>query len=183
MRINISGISIQCLPGRLSNQPSIDALIVFATTWLKPFGEQAEEIHAIGGNRLRGACAHAAPLTLGRIARTKSFGLPNRDLIHCVVASADRPTPTKQLVAKCLRDAFHLAEEVGHRSIAISPVCKASANGGYGDPVTILSALDELSGGNNRLDLVRIIVADDLSYESYSQDVIREVSRLQHLAV
>jgi O-acetyl-ADP-ribose deacetylase (regulator of RNase III) len=183
MHTNFNGMTIHCLPGALTNQPGIDALIVFADTWLRPIGEQAERIHAIGGSVLRGACADAAPLTLGKIAKTNSCGLPNRALFHCVVASLDRPEPTDELIGHCYRQALHRANEAGHRSVAFAPSpVQQGGDEDRGKFSAILSALDDLPTEQRHIDLVRIIVTDGLSYKSYARDVAREVSRRQRVA-
>ncbi|MGF7007034.1 macro domain-containing protein [Aminobacter sp. BE322] len=176
MRIHLDGLTIQCLSGSLAEQANIDGLIVFVDTWLQPYGTEAERIHEAGGQRLRGACAEAGPMTLGKLAVTAGFGVPADRLINCVVASLDSPHPGDELIRRCTLEGFRKADGLGLRSVALSPLGSLSNDEASGCPA-ILQAVAEMPGQAHHLDLVRIIVPDDQSRDDVSMMIVREASR------
>lgn len=179
MRIHLEGLTIQCIPGSLVEQSSIDGLIVFANTWLKPHGASAEQVHEAGGQRVIGACAESGPATLGNVVVTEAFGVPADKLFHCVVVSADNLNPSSDLVRNCILEAARQADELGLRSLALSPLGSFSGDdnaAGHG----ILQAVATLPGRSRHLNLVRVIVPPERAHEDVSMMIVREASRLRN---
>ncbi|MEX0953616.1 MAG: macro domain-containing protein [Rhizobiaceae bacterium] len=179
MRIHLDGVTIQCLPGSLAAQASIDGLVVFVDTWLRPYGMQAEEVHNTGGQRLRSDCAEAGPLTLGKVATIGGYGLLADKLLNCIVASHDRPHPNCLLVYQCTLDALRQADELGLHSVAISPFGDFSEEAEGSLDLAILSAVGAMAGQARHLHLIRMCVPEDQPYDAVSMWIIREASRLR----
>lgn len=179
MRIHLDGLTIQCLPGSLAEQANIDGLIVFVDTWLKPHGPQSARVHESGGQRLRGACAEAGPLTLGKVAVTRGCGVSADWLLHCVIASPDIPHPRVELVRNSVSEALRQADDLNLRSVALSPLGETAGDEEAGPWGAILPPVAALPGSSQHLNLVRIIVPPDQPYDDLSMMIVREAARLR----
>lgn len=178
MRIHLDGLTIQCLPGSLAHQANIDALILFVDTWLRPYGAQAEIAHDAGGHQMKGVCAEAAPMSLGRVAVTRGFGVPADNVLNCVVASADRPHPDHKLIYRCTVDALRNADEMGYHSVAVSPIGEFQDDDASTGSA-VLDAVSAMAGTTRHLNAVRIIVSEEHPFDLVSMKMVRAASRLR----
>lgn len=175
MRINLEKITLQCLAGRLAAQTQMDALLLFADTWLQPFGIDAQETHALAGNRLRGACAHAGPMGSGCVAVTEPGSLNASAVYHAVVSSYDHPVPDHTVIEYVARQTARIMRINRHRSLALAPMrCD-----GLSPLETLTPIVRGLSAASDQGDdhlQVRIVISEDVSLDECTTALLRAVS-------
>jgi len=124
-------VTIECVQGDISNQPDVDAVVNAANAELRPGGGVAGAIHRRAGPKLEAACRPLAPIAPGTAVITAAYGLPNRNVIHCLGPVYGRDEPAAELLRACYRAALDLAEQHSLRSIAFPAI----STGIFGYPV------------------------------------------------
>lgn len=175
MRINLEKITLQCLGGRLSEQTQMDALLLFADTWLQPFGVDALDTHAVAGNRLRGACAHAGPLGSGSVAVTEPGSLNASAVYHAVVSSYDHPVPDHTVIEDVARQTGRIMRANRHRSLAFSPM-RCDGLSPLETLTPIVSGLCAVSNVDSDHLMIRIVVPEELSLDDFTTALLRSAS-------
>lgn len=113
---------LECVQGDIAHQPDIDAVVNAANAQLRPGGGVAGALHRAAGPALDRACRPLAPIRPGEAVITEAFGLPNRQVIHCLGPVYGRDEPADELLADCYRNALTLAEAYGVRSLAFPAI-------------------------------------------------------------
>ncbi|WP_444985045.1 macro domain-containing protein [Halomonas mongoliensis] len=114
--------TLECLQGDIARQPDMDAVVNAANAELRPGGGVAGALHRAAGPELDRACRPLAPIRPGEAVITEAFGLPNRQVIHCLGPVYGRDEPADELLADCYRNALTLAEAHGVRSLAFPAI-------------------------------------------------------------
>lgn len=114
--------TLECLQGDIARQPDMDAVVNAANAELRPGGGVAGALHRAAGPELDRACRPLAPIRPGEAVITEAFGLPNRQVIHCLGPVYGRDEPADELLADCYHNALTLAEAHGVRSLAFPAI-------------------------------------------------------------
>jgi O-acetyl-ADP-ribose deacetylase len=152
--------------GDITEQPDVDAVVNAANAQLTTGGGVAGAIHDAAGPGLAAECRPLAPITPGSCVVSGAHDLPNRAIVHCLGPVYGRDRPGDALLASCYREALHLADREGLRSVAFPAI----STGIFGYPPaeaadvavrTILATLPQLPA----IVLVRMVLfgADDLA--------------------
>lgn len=146
----IGGVTIECVQGNIADQPDMDAIVNAANAELRIGGGVAGAIHRAAGPGLEEECRPLAPISPGEAVITGAHNLPNRHVIHCLGPVYGVDKPSDRLLASCYRNALHLAEKNGLKSIAFPAI----SSGAFGYPFeaaarmavkTVIEELQELS--------------------------------------
>lgn len=129
--MQLGAVEVQILRGDISAQPDVDAVVNAANAELLPGGGVAGAIHRAAGPGLAAECRAFAPIRPGEAVATGAHGLPNRRVIHCLGPVYGRDEPAGALLSACYRNALHLAEDQGIRSVAFPAI----STGAFGYPV------------------------------------------------
>lgn len=103
--------------GDIANQPDLDAVVNAANAELAPGGGVAGAIHSKAGPELYQECKALAPIKPGEAVITGAYGLPNKNIVHCLGPVYGQDKPEDELLASCYRNSLQLAEENGLTSI------------------------------------------------------------------
>lgn len=164
-RLEIDGVTIECVRGDITNQPDVDAIVNAANAQLAPGGGVAGAVHRAAGPGLYEECRPLAPIRTGQAVITSGHGLPNRWCIHVLgPVYAQSPDPPGEL-ASCYREALARAEEKSIGSLATPAV----STGIFGYPVEEAAdvALHTIAAGVTQLasvKLVRFVLWDERDY-------------------
>lgn len=175
MQINLGGLTIQCMPGNLSEQSDIDALIVFADFSLRPLGRSSGQVYNAAGERLENSLLQAGPRHPGSILCTHAHSVAKGAIIHCII----KEDFTTDILRQACITAFSRVNAAGHRTLALAPL---ESNEFPSDepehPSAMLAGLDRIPAASRSIELVRIIVPEEISHAQYSIHVARAVSQL-----
>jgi len=116
------GVTIECVPGNIADQPGIDAVVNAANAQLRPGGGVAGAIHRAAGPGLEAECRPLAPIRPGQAVITGGHRLPNPYVIHCLGPVYGQDARPESLLAACYRSALALAERYGLASIAFPAI-------------------------------------------------------------
>lgn len=149
-KLELHGITLECIEGDIANQSDMDAVVNAANAELRIGGGVAGAIHRAAGPGLEDECRPLAPIEPGESVITGAHGLPNRYVIHCLGPVYGRDEPAAELLAACYRTALDTAERNAVASIAFPAI----STGAFGYPLaeaarialeTIRHALPSLS--------------------------------------
>lgn len=128
----VSGVTVECVWGDITNQPDCDACVNAANAQLAPGGGVAGAIHRKGGPGLYEECKPLAPIRTGEAVITSGHGLVNDWCIHALgPVYAESSDPAGDL-ASCYRESLARAEEKRLGSVAFPAI----STGVFGYPVT-----------------------------------------------
>lgn len=153
---------LEAVPGDITRQDDMDAVVNAANAQLLPGGGVAGAIHRAAGPKLAEACRPLAPIRPGEAVMTSAFNLPNRHVIHCLGPVYGQDQPEAQLLAQCYRRAMALATEKGLASVAF-PAISAGAFG-YPLEAALRIAADTLTSlgrSGESVPRVRMVLFDE----------------------
>ncbi|HHO48308.1 MAG TPA: macro domain-containing protein [Desulfobacteraceae bacterium] len=174
--MRISGKTIECVQGNITDQPDMEAVVNAANAELRSGGGVAGAIHRAAGPGLEAECRLLAPIRPGEAVMTTAHNLPNRHVIHCLGPVYGRDRPSDGLLASCYRNALRLADRAGIASIAFP----ALSTGAFGYPVeqaarvafrTILAELPALTAVRR----VRFVLFSQSDLETHRR-VLEEIA-------
>ncbi|MFO8193094.1 MAG: macro domain-containing protein [Bacillota bacterium] len=122
MKIEFSGVTVECVSGDIASQADIEAVVNAANAQLRPGGGVAGAIHRAAGPGLDKECRPLAPIKPGQAVITGGHNLPNRYVIHCLGPVYGVDKPEDKLLADCYRNALRLAEENAIYSITFPSI-------------------------------------------------------------
>jgi O-acetyl-ADP-ribose deacetylase (regulator of RNase III) len=159
MRRQFGAVTIECTRGDITSQDGVEAVVNAANARLEPGGGVAGAIHRAAGPGLVEEARPLGPIEPGEAVITGAHGLPNRYVIHTLGPVYGQDWPEAELLARCYRNSFALAEENGVGSIAFPAV----STGIFGYPVeeaarVALGTVLEVSGGLQHVRLVRLVL-------------------------
>lgn len=131
MKMEISGVTIECVEGDISKQPEFAAVVNAANAWLRTGSGVAGALHRAAGPGLEEEGRKFAPIRPGQAVITAGYNLPNRYVIHCLGPVYGVDEPADELLAACYRNALDLAEKNAIDSIAFP----ALSTGAFGYPI------------------------------------------------
>lgn len=137
MQREISGITIECIKGDITDQPDIDIIVNAANGQLKGGGGVDGAVNRAAGPRLVEASLKLAPIKAGEAVITPAFDLPNRHVVHCVGPVYSQSQPVAAQLASCYSTAMQLAEAHSAASIAFPAI----SAGVYGYPLAEASRI------------------------------------------
>jgi len=170
MKLEIDGVTLECVEGDITRQSSIDAVVNAANAYLKQGEGVAGAIHSAAGPKLEQACRPLAPIKPGEAVITPAFDLPNRYVVHCLGPVYGVDKPEADLLSRCYRNALQLAEKYKISSIAFPAV----STGVFGFPIdeaarvaftTVLNMIPELSSVIN----IRFVLYDAESLKVHEE--------------
>lgn len=132
-RRHLHGTVLECVRGDIARQEDLDAVVNAANAQLLPGAGVAGAIHRGAGPQLAEACRPLAPIRPGEAVITDAFNLPNRFVIHCLGPVYGRDEPSDELLAACYRNALHVADRNGVRSIGFPAI----STGVFGYPTEL----------------------------------------------
>ena len=129
--VTMAGVTVECVKGDIAAQQDMTAVVNAANAQLRTGGGVAGAIHRAAGPGLEAECRPLAPIKPGEAVITGGHSLPNRHVIHCLgpVYGVDRPEA--ELLARCYRNAFELAERHRIDSVAFPAI----STGAFGYPM------------------------------------------------
>lgn len=169
-RRKLFGVTVECVAGDIARQPDMDAVINAANAELCTGGGVAGAIHRAAGPELEVACRALAPVKPGQAVISDAFGLPNRHIIHCLGPVYGQDEPADGLLASCYRNALHIAERNGLKSVAFPAV----STGAFGYPleaaarIALKTTLDELPHLNS-VKHIRFVLFGDADLQVYAR--------------
>lgn len=165
MKVEYSGITIECVKGNIAAQPDVDAVVNAANARLAPGGGVAGAIHRAAGPGLYEECKPLATIKPGEAVITGAHNLPNDYVIHCLGPVYGVDKPEDKLLANCYKNALELAEENGIESIAFPAI----STGAFGYPlkeatnIAFRTVLDKLDNAPDlkSVKLIRFVLFSD----------------------
>lgn len=148
---------------------AVDAIVNAANQTLLGGGGVDGAIHRAAGPGLLEECRRLGGCPTGQARITKGYRLPAKWVIHTVGPvwrGGSKGEP--ELLAKCYRSAFALAEKHGLKSIAFPSI----STGAFGYPVEqacriALKETDEFTNKHPGVSKVTFVCFDDKTYEPY----------------
>lgn len=131
MKVNISGLELECIQGNIAAQNNITAVVNAANAWLRKGGGVAGALHSAAGPGLEEECRPLAPIKPGEAVITGGHNLPNRYVIHVLGPVYGRDKPEDELLSNCYRNALKLADSYAIDSIAFPSI----STGVFGYPM------------------------------------------------
>lgn len=175
MRLELHGVTVECVRGDIAAQPDVDAVVNAANAELRTGGGVAGAIHRAAGPGLEEECRPLAPIAPGEAVITGAHDLPNRRVIHCLGPVYGQDEPAEELLAACYRNALRLADEEGLESVAFP----ALSTGAFGYPVeeaagVALATVLAEAAGLSSVELVRFVLfgAGDLEAHERALDAL-----------
>lgn len=166
----INGVRIESVQGNIAQQPDMDAVVNAANAQLRMGGGVAGALHRTAGPGLEEECRPLAPIQPGQAVITGAHNLPNKKVIHCLGPVYGQDKPSDQLLASCYKNALHLAEENGLKSIAFPAI----SSGAFGYPleaaarIAIQSVLDEIPNLSS-VQHIRFVLFSQADSQVYDQ--------------
>ncbi len=174
MRISLGDVTLQCVPGDITRQPDIDAIVNAANSALQPGGGVAGAIHAAAGPKLAEAATPLAPLEPGEAVMTEAFDLPNRHVIHALGPVYGRDEPAAEMLASCYVRALALAEEAGLASVAFPAISAGAFGYPLAEAAEVACATVALNAPKLKsVMLIRFVLWDNAAYDAFQQALIR----------
>ena len=131
MKVNIHGITIECIQGDITAQEDCIAVVNAANAQLMPGGGVAGALHRAAGPGLAIECRPLAPIKPGEAVITSGHNLTNKFVIHCLGPIYGKDNPSDKLLGACYLNALKLAEENNIASLAFCAI----STGVFGYPV------------------------------------------------
>jgi O-acetyl-ADP-ribose deacetylase (regulator of RNase III) len=177
MKRTVGSLIIECVPGDITMQEGIDAVVNAANTHLAPGGGVAGAIHQAAGPGLAEECRPLAPIRPGEAVITGGHRLPNPYVIHCLGPRYGVDRPEDALLAACYRNALLLAEERRLRSVAFPAI----AAGIFGYPQleaadVALRTVVESAGTLRSVRLVRFVLFSEKALRVHEKALAALVS-------
>ena len=177
MRAGIKGARLELIQGDITPQDT-DAIVNAANNSLLGGGGVDGAIHRAGGPEILAECRKLGGCDTGDAKLTTGGRLRARYVIHTVgpVYWREGAQRAAELLASAYRRSMEVAAEHGLASVAFPSI----STGAYGYPVdeaapvalrTVLEFLDQ--HGDSGLDLVRFVLFDQKTYESYYRALTR----------
>lgn len=180
MRIALGGVTLQCIPGDIVDQPDVDAIVNAANAELMPGGGVAGAIHRAAGPKLAEACAPLAPIAPGEAVITEAFDLPNRYVIHALGPVYGRDEPAGEILAACYINALDLAEQAAIVSVAFPAI----STGVFGYPVEEAAevasrAVAAAAPLLQSVSLIRFVLWGNEAYDAFSRQLLKAAAEAQ----
>ena len=155
MKIEVNGLTIECVQGDIAGQKDFLAVVNAANAELMPGGGVAGALHKAAGSGLAQECKPMAPIKPGEAVISAGYNLPNKFVIHCLGPVYGRDMPSEELLASCYRRALEFAEENNIDSIAFPAI----STGIFGYPMqqAALVAFDTIIKSSKQLHKVKKI--------------------------
>jgi len=174
MKLQISGITIECIKGDISSQPDITAVVNAANARLLPGGGVAGAIHRAAGPGLEEECRPLAPIKPGEAVITGAHNLPNRFVIHCLGPVFGYDKPEDKLLADCYRNALQLADRHNIDSIAFPAI----STGAFGYPLEpaaeiTISTIKEVIPSLKHVRLISLVLYSQHDLEIFNKMLAR----------
>jgi O-acetyl-ADP-ribose deacetylase len=145
----------------------VDAVVNAANRGLRGGGGVDGAIHrAAGAERLQAACRAIGECPPGHAVVTEGFDLPARFIIHTVgPVWRDGTAGEPETLAACYRNALHVADEVGARTVAFPAI----STGVYGYPLGLAAevAVTTARAADTDVTVVRFIAFDGATLARY----------------
>ncbi len=153
---------VEVIEGDITRQPDVECIVNAANGALRPGGGVAGAIHRAAGPKLDEECRPLAPIRPGQAVITGAYELPNQHVIHCLGPVYGQDEPAAELLADCYRNALHLADERGVKSIAFPSI----STGVFGYPMreaaeVAFSTIKGMAAELSRVELVRLVLFGD----------------------
>ena len=170
MEREVNGVTLEVVQGDITSQDDVDAVVNAANAQLTSGGGVAGAIHQAAGPGLYEESRTLAPIQPGQAVITGGHDLPNRHVIHVLGPVYGSDKPEDELLARCYRNAFSLAEEHGIESLAFPSI----STGAFGYPVeeaaevalrTVLESAEELQSVRR----VRFVLFSEEDSEVYER--------------
>ncbi len=146
-------------------QQRVDAIVNAANNAMRGGGGVDGAIHRGGGPAVLRDCIErfADGLATGDAGWTTAGDLPARWVIHTVGPNYCAGQRDRSLLTSCYRRALEVADELGALSVAFPLI----SSGIYGWPRqdAIAAAVDTLAGTTTRVEDVRIVAFDTVTYD------------------
>jgi len=107
-RLDIHGVTIECVLRDIAKQPGMDAIVNTANAELRIGGGMAGAIHRAAGWGLEEECQPLAPIQPGQAVITGAHNLPNRYVFHCLGPGYGLDEPSDQLLASCYCNTYQV---------------------------------------------------------------------------
>lgn len=130
-KLEIHGVTLECVGGDITNQADMDAVVNAANAELRIGGGVAGAIHRAAGPGLEAECRPLAPIGPGESVATGAHELPNRYVIHSLGPVYGHDEPAAELLAACYRTALDVAERHELASVAFPAI----SSGAFGYPM------------------------------------------------
>ena len=131
MMKKLSGVTIECIRGNITEQEGFAAVVNAANAGLRMGGGVAGAIHRAAGPELTKECRKYAPIRPGEAVITRGYRLPNKWVIHCLGPVYGMDKPENELLSDCYRNALRIAEKNEIDSIAFPSI----STGFFGYPM------------------------------------------------
>jgi O-acetyl-ADP-ribose deacetylase (regulator of RNase III) len=143
----------------------VDAVVNAANRAMRGGGGVDGAIHRAGGPAVLEDCRRRFPhgLATGQAGWTTAGDLAASWVIHVVGPNYTRGERDRSLLVSCYRNALHVADELGARTVAF-PLVSA---GVYGWPKedAVAAAVDTLRGTDTQVEESRLVAFDHAAYE------------------
>ncbi|OPL10990.1 MAG: RNase III inhibitor [Firmicutes bacterium ML8_F2] len=165
MKIEFSGVTVECVSGDIASQADIEAVVNAANAQLRPGGGVAGAIHRAAGPGLDKECRPLAPIKPGQAVITGGHNLPNCYIIHCLGPVYGVDKPEDKLLGDCYRNALRLAEENAISSIAFPSI----STGVFGYP---MEAAAEMAFQTIRSEILSLRKVKLIRFVLYGSDAL-----------
>ena len=170
MRRTLGAVTVECVPGDITDQGDVDAVVNAANARLETGGGVAGAIHRAAGPGLAEEARPLGPIRPGEAVITGGHGLPNRFVVHTLGPVYGQDRPEADLLAACYRNSLALADENGAGSVAFPAI----STGIFGYPVEEAAgvALGTVAGetkGLRNVRLVRFVLFGERDLEAHER--------------
>ena len=175
IKIKIANCKLELVKGDITKQDT-EAVVNAANKRLAPGGGVAGSIHRVAGPELWEECKKLRGCDTGEAKVTRAYNLPNKFVIH-TVGPVYRGSKTDAIaLKKSYLNSLKLADENGIKSISFP----ALSTGAFGYPLEEAAkiALKTIIGyleGATKIELVRIVLYDDLSFDTH-KNILGEIT-------
>lgn len=175
--ITVRKARIQFVVGDITAQDT-EAVVNAANSRLAPGGGVAGAIHRAAGPGLWEECRTLDGCPTGEARISGGHNLPNRHVIHTVGPVYSGARSDAVLLRACYVNSLKLADRSGIRSISFP----ALSTGIFGYPVedaaaVAIAAIWEYLEGETGIEVVRMVLYDDASYQAHIRALAMVSSR------
>lgn len=174
MKRKAGGVTVECVPGDITSQEGVDAVVNAANARLEPGGGVAGAIHRAAGPGLAEEARPMGPISPGEAVITGAHNLPNRFVIHTLGPVYGQDRPEAELLSRSYQSSLALAEENGASSIAFPAI----STGIFGYPIeeaaeVALRAVREAADELQTVRLIRFVLFSQSDLEAHERALAR----------